>query len=191
MKILLLGKFRAGKDSVADYLNQSGKRQVHRFAFADKIKEVGQDLYPEEFEGGKPRKFLQWLGNTARQWDRDVWVKYLMRKIKEAENIDCECMTIVITDCRYLNEFEIAKQQGFIPVRVVCDKEIRLKRIHAMGDAFDMEDLNHASETELDGVPVKHIIQNNGTFQDLLHAVNSLVNLLAKEEGIHGLHQRS
>lgn len=191
MKIILCGKARTGKDSVAKILCESNIESnifyFYRYAFADKVKSTGKDLFPEEFDGGKkPRQFLQWWGNTVRQWNDKVWINHLLRKVNHDEEAwnrlwskrYLQNMGAIITDCRYLNELETAKENGFIPVRVVCDEVVRLKRIEDLGEEHNQSTDGHVSETELDGVFVEWEIDNSGNMEDLHLSVMTLLEEL-------------
>ena len=81
LRIAFSGKMQVGKTTSATYLVR--KYGFVKLAFADKLKEIARDLFPEQFESGeKPRKLLQDLGIKMREIDADVWVKYVLRIIK-------------------------------------------------------------------------------------------------------------
>lgn len=173
MKIILLGKMGAGKNTVADYLTD--KYGFKQLAFADKLKEIARELFPDAFVTGKPRELLQVLGQKMREIQRDCWTYYVMRQVHDYQDV-------VITDCRYLNELEIAQKYGFIPVRVVCSDSIRIDRLMDRDGVFNPETLNHVSETELDGVIVDSILVNNGTKKDLYKKIDTLIDYLRQED---------
>lgn len=176
VRIILLGKMGAGKDTVADILER--QHCFFRFAFAGKLKIIARELFPEEFEGGnKPRALLQVVGQKMREIKKDCWTNYLLNQTEKPRYIKEHC---VITDCRYLNELEIAKQHGFIPVMVVCADDVRLNRLKARDGSFDPATFGHASETELDGVEVPWIIDNTGS----LIGLKAQIDLLIDELGV-------
>jgi dCMP deaminase len=142
VRVLLVGKAGAGKDTVADHLVR--RYGFVRYAFADRLKEIARDLFPEAFVGPKPRALLQNLGEAVRRVDPDVWARYVLRRV-EAENP----ARAVITDCRYANEFELCSVAGFLPVLVSCPDEVRRARLAARGDApLSAEEAAHPSEHE-------------------------------------------
>jgi dephospho-CoA kinase len=164
----------AGKDTVADILER--QHVFFRFAFADKLKQIGRELFPEEFkEGKKPRALLQELGQKMREIEKDCWANYLINKIEKSAFAKQNC---VITDCRYLNELEIAKRHGFIPVRVVCADNVRLERLKARDGNFDPATFKHVSETELDGLEVVWTIDNSETVEELKLKIYQLMEEL-------------
>jgi dephospho-CoA kinase len=160
----------AGKDSVADIL--CAEYGFKRLAFADKIKEAAKDLFPEEFKDGtKPRKLLQDFGLKMREIRPNVWVDYLMDRAEK----NYYAYNQVITDCRYLNEIQISKGFGFIPVRVECDDKIRIQRLTARDGKVDPQTFFHVSETELDKVNIDKVIKNNGDLNELQLEVDALI----------------
>lgn len=174
MKIILIGKMGAGKNTVGLYLAR--RYGFIQMAFADKLKEIARDLFPEAFERGKPRALLQQLGLKMREINEECWTNYVIRQVARLpKNYD---FSVVITDCRYKNELEIARKHGFIPVLVSCPDEIRIQRLYERDGQVDLETLNHVSETELDGISVEHELVNSGTREELHSAIDSLVKSL-------------
>ena len=173
MRLILLGKAGSGKDTAAAYL--AAAYGFQRYAFADKIKEVGRELFPGHFkDGAKPRRLLQDLGLKMRELDQDCWTNYVLRRI-EADDPP----HVVITDCRYLREVALAGQAGFLPVLVDCPAEIRLARLAARdGESFRAADLQHVSEQETDGVAVAGTLGNGGSTAELHAAVDRLLRRL-------------
>lgn len=182
MEIIALSGFaRSGKDEVAKiFVEEFGFTKV---AFADKLRDVayqlnpivaanfwddyyiylqevideyGWDGYKETEFGDEIRRLLQRLGTEAgRQtlWD-SIWIDAALigRGVEEK---------IVISDARFLNEFDAVAARGGQIWRV--DRP-------GVGPAND-----HKSETE--ALSYKHFtfhIQNNGTLEDLKQRVIDL-----------------
>jgi len=167
MRIALIGKAGAGKDTIADYLVQN--YDFKKFAFADKIKEIVYDLFPDA--GPKPRKLLQDVGMFFRGIDKDVWVKYLCRKVEK------EPGNVVVTDVRFKNELEGLRKLGFIPIKVEAAEEIRKHRLLERDGIVDYERLYHISETELDDVTCYYRVVNNGGLEQLYENIRLLCKL--------------
>ena len=70
MKIAVVGKCRAGKDSFAKFFINRG---LQEFKFGTGIAEIIQKYFPEEWEKGKPRHLYQGIGQYLRSFDQDVW----------------------------------------------------------------------------------------------------------------------
>lgn len=173
LKLILLGKAGSGKDTVAACL-----ANVHGFqcyAFADKMREIGHELFPEHFrDGAKPRRLLQDLGLKMRELDPDCWTNYILRRVA----VDAPPHA-VITDCRYLRELELADQADFLRILVDCPTQIRMIRLATRdGKSFQPADLRHVSEEETEGAPVTATLVNAGTITDLEAAVADLLRRL-------------
>jgi len=164
LRIAFSGKMQVGKTTSATYLVK--KYGFIKLAFADKLKEIARDLFPEQFETGeKPRKLLQDLGIKMREIDEDVWVNYVLRKIK---NLPKET-NIAIDDLRFLNEYKALKNEGFFVVRIIRN---------VPPSPYS----NHQSELEVDKMPYDWIIYNTSTLENLYAELDKLVEMLSENE---------
>jgi cytidylate kinase len=163
MIIGLSGYAQSGKDTVANILvKQYGFTRV---AFADKIRQLAQEVNPLVGEGihlndilndygwdvAKQnfyvRQFLQQLGVGARNLFGDTfWIKEALKPLELNGDF-------VFTDVRFVNEADIIRSNnGYI---------WRIKRpgIEAVN--------NHVSEHDLDWYKVDQILSNRGTVEEL------------------------
>ncbi|WP_367140422.1 MULTISPECIES: hypothetical protein [Streptomyces] len=184
--IALLGRGRAGKDTVGERL--VSRWAYTRVAFADPLKEAALSVDPivtYEPAGYGPlpvrlsavvkrlgweaakdcvpevRRTLQRLGQAARDQNPDHWVDLAMDKLIVA---DAWGLPVAVTDVRHINECEALKTLGFTLVRVVRPGAPALGK-NAL----------HQSETALDDYPVDLTIANAGTLADLDCAADGLV----------------
>lgn len=171
MKILVLvsGKAGAGKDTVGEYLVR--KFGFKRYAFADRLKEIAREVGWNGEKDEKGRRLLQELGSVVRRYDQDTWVNIVLDKIKEENS-----KKVVITDCRYVNEYlrarKFAGEFGYmlIPIKVI-------------GRKYDLpEELKaHESEMYVDQIPGVEI-DNNGTLEELYHKVNVVIDMMINKK---------
>ena len=140
MKIGLIGKICSGKTSLANYIME--RHTYTRMAFADKIKELATDIFEMQ---NKDRKLLQDIGTKFREIDEDIWVKYLLKKVKNKDNI-------IIDDCRYLNEVQSLKNNGFYIIYIEISEECQKNRIlNTYSNAEEhLNNLNHSSESNFE-----------------------------------------
>ena len=75
----------------------------------------------------------------------------------------------IITDCRFPNEAQAVKQRGGIVIRVN-----RGKTPVPEGALKAMVDRSHPSETSLDNYEFDHVIDNNGSIEELVEKVKQL-----------------
>ena len=184
------GKKQSGKDTAAKFakeiLEQRG-RKVEIVAFADPLKELCINLFGLERElvygthedketithlawenlplearitASGPllrsgnmtiREVLQAFGTgVMRRFYSNVWAEAPFRRNWIGTDV------VILSDIRFLNEIEVVeKYEGTI---------IRVVRNTGLLDT-------HASEIELDSYPFRHIIENNGSLDDLYNKV--------------------
>lgn len=170
MRICITGRARSGKTTIENYLIK--KYGFKGFAFASGLKKMSLNLFPNEFKEGKPRRLLQNVATITKEIDKDIWINYCFTEINENTNSRDD---IVISDLRSRDELEKVVEEGFCILKVQSNPEIIMKRIEERGDKFDLSDLNHHSETELDGFPYDFLIENNGTFEELYEQVDEVI----------------
>lgn len=91
-----------GKDTVADYICQ--KYGFEKLAFADELKNICYQIGWNGEKDEKGRRLLIDIGNSARKYDKDVWVKKIISKILKDKD-----KNYVISDCRFANEYKNIK----------------------------------------------------------------------------------
>ena len=185
MKPLLIGlsgKAGSGKSTVGDYL--TGAHGYVQFAFAGALKEVvclAFGFSEEQFYGSRkeavdprwgvsPRWCLQWLGTEVfrSRWP-DIWIRHLRQEILEFLSLNGQ-RPVVVTDVRFKDEAAALKKMRGVLVRLERHEDHRL-------EAGATE---HLSETDLDGWEGwNHVIDNNGTLQDLADMVEVMLGLEA------------
>lgn len=168
LKIALTGKMRSGKDTVGEILIKG--YGFRRYAFGDGIKEIIESYFPSAFLEGKPRRHYQHIGQSLRELDEDVWVNYCLDKVA-----DNHYDNVVVTDARQPNEIEALRANGFIIVKVECDEETRIERMKANNDNFNIEDLKHETELNVDLVIPDVYLYNNLDLATLERRVHALV----------------
>ena len=179
MRIALSGLKRSGKDTVGSYLIQN--YSCKRYAFADEVKRLARELFPEEFvQNDKPVDLLQWLGNTMRQRNPDVWINRLSTMIQLTKD---PVPNLVVTDVRYPNEVQALKNLGFTIVKVQVPVEVSIERSKATEVNFTEELLLHESEqlAQSNEQYYDYIIENTGTLEELYSKVEEMVEVLKSE----------
>jgi hypothetical protein len=187
-KIAITGKANSGKNTVGKLLVQglvASKRTMGRskfIAFADPLKEIARITFPEiprkwlygpskfraqvipgAFKEGVPltvRQLLIDLGNEyGRRYQPDRWIRTFDHRVKKLRGYDM----IVVTDCRFRNEFDHLKQQGYYQIRLLRDSQLKI---------------NDISETNQDGIQdseFDYVLHNNGTLKSLEEEVTKIV----------------
>jgi len=181
--IAVCGYKRSGKDTIAEYLTKN--YNYNHYKITDKLRKVVQLLFnlnDNDYEKNKeenddrwnttPRKMMQFIGTEVFQYKiqelipnigRNFWIKSLLSD-ELLDNIKNNNHKIVISDLRFLHEYENLKQLK-IPLVVIKVTNDRNKNID-----------NHISETEHLKIPIDYEIENNGTIEDLYNNIDSLFN---------------
>jgi dephospho-CoA kinase len=159
-KIIINGRGGSGKDTVADYLIES--YGFEKIAFADRIYDVARDYFGMTY---KNRDLLQKIGQKFREIRPTIWIDLTMDK---AVNMDA----CVISDLRQSNEYSIALENGFLPIRINTDLNLRIDRIHKRDGSYpDLKLLENESETGADKYKYFEI-SNNGSLEDLYKQID-------------------
>lgn len=102
MKIGVLGKMCSGKSTLARKIVNLDK-DYEIYNFGSKVEEIAKDLFKmTEID----RYMLQNIDESMKKIDKDVWVDYLLDKIKTKDKI-------IIDDVQYKNEILKLKENGF------------------------------------------------------------------------------
>ena len=174
--ILISGKARSGKDTIAKYLiEQYG---YTRWAFADKLKECiykYSDWDGEKDEKG--RKLLQSVGQAFREYDKDNWIKVLAKDIVEyiQDYHFLSYFNIVISDVRFINEIETFK---YLMLEAFDENNIKFRtiRIDRPIENDNAEWHKDISEIDLDNYNnFDYIISNDSDIDSLYRKIDKIM----------------
>jgi dephospho-CoA kinase len=162
----ITGHMGSGKSAAAEYIAQ--KYGFVRMRISGKMREISQELGLEI-----TRDLLQGIGKFFREFDDDVWIRYLGRKIQTSTD------SIVVDDIRRMNEVEYLKSLGFKIIRIESSSETRKMRIEArMNKKISNQDWerwsSHLTEIQVTQLPVDYTITNNGTLKELTNQIDNL-----------------
>lgn len=177
-KIAISGKANSGKNSAASMLVDNLKFKDSKdkiVALADPMKQIVKMMFPEALDeclygpselrahvisdkfmdkNGNPltyRQALIDLGAFGRQYNRNIWLNCLVDDSNKSKDIN----TYIVSDVRFLNEFNYLKQSGFFMIRILRD---------------DFTKINDPSEMEQESIldsEFEYVIKNNGSLDDL------------------------
>ena len=153
MKIIMLaGKAGAGKDTSYIVLSKLYK-DTKRYAFADALKDVAYQLSWDGLKDDKGRRFLQNLGNVAREYNKNVWADIVADDIEQWGT-----GLAVITDFRFPNEYYVIENR--FPKQVYT--------INIYGRAYDLgKNGNDVSENSLTHWEFDFQVNNDSTIENL------------------------
>jgi len=179
LKIInISGKAQHGKDSTALILKQkleAKNKKVLIAHFADLVKYVSKQFF--NWDGVKDeqgRTILQRIGTDIVRTQRpNYWVDFIKGILEMFQD---EWDYVIIPDCRFENEIETFKQDGWdsIAVRVIRDD---------FKSSLTVEQLNHPSETALDDYKFDWYIYNSGGMKKLEYEADIFVEWLELGNG--------
>jgi len=132
-----------------------------------------------------PRWILQYWGTDVcrNHFHNDIWVASVEHKLLNSKE------DIVITDCRFDNEVAAIKNAGGVAIRVKrgpdpewYDSAVAFNRGPNGNASWSLSKMKldklkiHASEYSSIGLQYNHIIENNGTIDELHNSVYSIIN---------------
>lgn len=203
--MIIVGRAGSGKDTVAELLGCD----LPRYAFADALKETIEVIQKDGVDAGmqhladlggvdvddlvgilpvvetihktvldgKQRKHLQDLGNGIRSLFSDFWIQVLLNKI-----IEDNPKGYIVTDCRYLNEFQALQQLDVgepwyrKSIFLQANQKERIKRIKSRDGSCDTKRLKDQSEESVDEIKkyCDYKINNSKDITDLMFEVNKI-----------------
>ena len=203
MIIGICGFIGSGKDTVADFLVNF--HEFRRESFASTLKDSVAAVFGWDrtlLEGRTaearewreqvdpwwaerldmptltPRWVLQYWGTEVcrKSFHDDIWIASLENKLRNSKD------NIVISDCRFPNEIEAIKKANGVIVWVQrgalpewYDDAVSANQGNNIGiNAMKLRKI-HASEWAWLGSEFDHVIDNNGTIDDLFKQAQSLV----------------
>jgi hypothetical protein len=189
-KIAITGKANTGKNTVGKFLLKElwgGPSWIGKYkfiAFADPIKQMAglafpqiprkwlygsskyrNQIIPGSFKDGAPltvRQLLIDLGNDfGRKYRSTIWVDNFDYNLEKLYKKDPKI--VIVTDCRFRNEFDHLKNLGFFQIRILRNSIAKI---------------NDISETNQDGIQdteFEFVIHNNGTKVDLEKTIKQII----------------
>ena len=205
MIIGIVGNIGEGKDTIAEYL--VNEHNFKRESFAGTLKDAvaavfgwdrtlleGQTKESREWREQvdqwwadklkmpqlTPRLILQLWGTEVcrRSFHDDIWIASLENKLRHVDT------NVVISDCRFPNEFAAIKNAGGIMIRVKRGPEPEWYQYVNGALAGNIDDILllkqygiHESEWAWYGLTVDHVLENNDTLDSLYAKVIEIVKV--------------
>lgn len=160
--ICVSGKAQHGKDTTAQALKEllieNGKK-VEIIHYADLLKHICKSFFGWNGEKDeKGRTLLQYVGtDVVRTQKPNYWVEFVLGVVELFPN---EWDYLIIPDCRFPNEIDTLKSNGYEVIHV------RVVRPNFVSNLTE-EQKNHISETALDNYGYDLLFENDGTIENI------------------------
>lgn len=169
-KILLFGGRGSGKDTVTEML-------IEKLPNATQVRLAGYVVQAcKSFGIDNPtREDLVKIGTVIgrNQISKRVWIDMALADIEK------ECYnSYIISDVRFDNEYEIFVDEGFFPVLIDCELDTRIERVIKRDGHINMDLLSHESEQNYKKFKPMHVLDNNGTIEELSERVDTLISVI-------------
>jgi hypothetical protein len=204
MKVGIVGWIGSGKDTVADYLVNF--HQFRRASFAKNLKDAVSAVFgwDRELLEGRTKQSREWRDQVDVWWSQrlsipnltprmilqnwgtevirehfhdDIWIASLENSIRSSDD------DVVITDCRFPNEIQGLKSQGGITVWVRRGELPDWYDLAVISNRSNFNHMQHAypevhkSEWAWAGYDFDHVIENNGSIDELYANIRNLLQL--------------
>lgn len=163
---------RSGKDTLAEIFQE--RADFQNMKFSKGITEIIETYLPDIAKEGKNREVYQSLGQHMRTYNKNIWIDHAKKSIDWGRNV-------IITDVRQENEYQFAKDNGFVIIKIEADKSQRELRIQTTDDkGTTSESHKHETEVICDTFEEDYHISNNGSLEDLRRVANSIFDEITK-----------
>ena len=171
MKIAICGKMCSGKSYVAKYLSLKYNCKIYSFGYA--VKKYCKELFDMKY---KDRILLQTFAEKMKEINKNVWINYIIKQIKELDNI-------IIDDLRFHNEQIELKKLGFIFIKLNINKKLQFERLISTyplnyKEHLSPKQLKHKSETNIESLYSDLTINiNHNNENDVLCIIDDFIKI--------------
>lgn len=197
--IVLVGKARVGKTTAAEHIAAMAKKYFDCkpviLPFAKALKDAAAAAgFTKESNPTEYRNFCQTQGEAKRTEDPDHWIKIFEEEWRTYAVMDEKLMNnpsklwkervVIVDDCRYLNELNLAKRLGAKIVFIAADKRV-LEDNDAEWRKHDSETLANTLEQDTKDYEsyLEFIVKNGGTQEAFIEKLNERMNKLLDTVG--------
>ena len=123
--------------------------QFRQTAMAKRLKELATELFDMD-PNVKDRELLIKFGGKMREINKNVWANYVIKETCQLDS-DMNPFNWLLDDCRYKNEFDILRENGWIIIKLhVSEKtqQDRLRALYPNDVAMHQQFSKHATENE-------------------------------------------
>ena len=164
----------SGKSTLCNYIQDTfPDLKFQRTAMAKRLKELAIELFNMDPKI-KNRDLLIKLGGKMREINQNVWANYVIKETSQL-NSNMEASNWLLDDCRYKNEFDILRENGWIIIKLnVSDQtqKNRLQLLYPNNFHIHQQFHNHVTENEaisLDDSKFDLVLNEDYILNDLIY----------------------
>jgi energy-coupling factor transporter ATP-binding protein EcfA2 len=186
LNVAIVGKMGSGKSTLANHLvdvhkytrvaNAGALKALATMAYGPidkgetyRVTERDEMAWDEQWKEREisGRQVLQGIGQIVKEFDRDFWLKAMMRDVATKGNGPFVC-----DDTRFPFEADFLRERGWLIVKLYVAKEVRAQRYESLyGRAPTEAELNHPSETEVDDIKEDLGFSGESPVQDIVKGI--------------------
>ena len=173
--ILISGRKRCGKDTIAEFLCKKLGDNAIVLPNAKAVKEEAYETF--NWDGEKDtrgRQLLVDITNTGYNYDPVFWEKKTVEQIYAYLNMGRELDTVIIPDWRYETTYDFFTNLQGLDLDIITIRVEKNLSVEEMCDPTISKEVA-LSESQLDDFPTDFTIKNNGTLEDLESLVDKLI----------------
>jgi hypothetical protein len=182
--ILISGKAGVGKSTSAQYISKANKDyEAIITPFAYGLKKIARESFGwNGIKDEKGRQLLIEVGQTARHYDLDFWVKYTFKKLIPPFT-ELPTDMVLVDDWRFPNELRYAREQ--CPQYVVYTLRVEAENRELLKGTAQYNDISETSlPSAKPGVPSPHydfVVDNTKDYQHLYSQLDQIVAKILQE----------
>lgn len=168
MKFLILtGQLGSGKDFIANRLAKELEEKgftVEKGSFGDEVKEDLSkmlNINENEFYGNKTferrKQLIEYAEGMKEKFGQDYWARRFIT------NLEVICDYFIITDMRFLSEYEAIKKYtrgNFFIIRIKSNERYHKKLTDETNNSEDKVKMLEENEKEINDIPTDYIFEN-------------------------------
>lgn len=178
MNIIIFGTMGSGKDSVARLIQLTAYEKDYVIGKLGGA--IRSDVDRVATEGADKRQLYQDYGETMRDlFGKDHWNNIIDSKFSEILEA-YPSSSFIIADARQPHEMDYWTARGFVTVGVTAGETKRLERLKDRDGVDQTHRLGHITEQTAEQCVsyCNYIVENNGSLEDLMDAVATLMEAI-------------
>ena len=140
--------------------------------FAQGVKDTACFMGWDGEKDDKGRKLLQQIGNTGREYDKDIWARKAVDEIREDAGVNLFDI-VFIDDWRFPNEGNVILTE--FPKIAIKVRICRPEEFHTLNGTELYDDISETSLPDVESDFYNHVVDNIGSLNELRAMANEFI----------------